>query len=89
MKVGVFSCKHYDRAAFESRSSQYGFDLVFIESILNAETVALAKPFDAICIFVNDDINSEVLDKLHQFGIIHIALRCTGFQCISSPKLFC
>jgi D-lactate dehydrogenase len=86
MKVGVFSCKPYDRAAFESRSSQYGFDLVFIDSILNAETVVLAKPFDAICIFVNDDINSEVLDKLHEFGIIHIALRCTGFNNVDLVK---
>jgi len=86
MKVGFFSCKPYDRAVFESRSSQYGFDLVFIESSLNTETVALAKPFDAICIFVNDDINSKVLDKLHEFGIIHIALRCTGFNNVDLVK---
>jgi D-lactate dehydrogenase len=86
MKVGVFSCKPYERDTFESRSSQYGFDLVFVESALNTETVALAKPFDAICIFVDDDINSEVLDKLHEFGIIHIALRCTGFNNVDLVK---
>lgn len=86
MIVGVFSCKPYDRAVFESNSSQYGFELVFIESPLNEETVALAEPFDAVCIFVDDDINAKVLDKLHEFEIVHIALRCTGFNNVDLIK---
>jgi D-lactate dehydrogenase len=80
MKVGVFSCKPYERTIFESHSANYGFDLVYLATSLNAETVALAKPFDMICVFVNDDINAAVLESLKSYGVSHIALRCMGFN---------
>lgn len=86
MKVGVFSCKPYERAIFESRSANYGFDLVFMESPLNIETVALAEPFDMVCVSVRADISSPVLNALHKFGIKHIALRCVGFNNIDLVK---
>lgn len=86
MKVGVFSCKPYERAIFESRSANYGFDLVFIETSLNAETIAIAEPFDMICVSVHDNISSSVLDALQKFGITHIALRCVGFNNIDLEK---
>ncbi|MFT4653633.1 MAG: D-lactate dehydrogenase [Patiriisocius sp.] len=86
MKVGVFSCKPYERAIFESRGVHYGFDLFYIETSLNIETVALAKPFDMICVFVDDDISAPVLDALQKFAITHIALRCLGFNNIDLVK---
>ncbi|NMP33162.1 2-hydroxyacid dehydrogenase [Thalassotalea sp. M1531] len=79
-KVAVFSSKKYDQV-FINRFNQ-NTDLVFefFESKLSAETVELAHNFDAICIFVNDEANTQVLHKLTELGIKTIALRCAGFN---------
>jgi len=47
---------------------------------LNEQTVALTAGFEAICIFVNDTVNAEVLGKLEANGIKLIVLRCAGFN---------
>ena len=86
MKVGVFSCKPYERTIFESRGDHYGFELVFIETTLNIETVALAEPFDMICVFVNDELSAPVVEALAKFKITHIALRCMGFNNVDLIK---
>jgi D-lactate dehydrogenase len=80
MKVGVFSCKAYDREFFNVRNNNFGFDLEFLDCSLNNETVELAKPFDAVSVFVNDVIDDSVLNSLQSFDIHHIALRCAGFN---------
>jgi lactate dehydrogenase-like 2-hydroxyacid dehydrogenase len=80
MKVGVFSCKAYDREFFNVRNNNFGFDLEFLDCSLNNETVELAKPFDAVSVFVNDVIDELVLNSLQSFDIHHIALRCAGFN---------
>ena len=80
MKVGVFSCKSYDREYMNARNSNFGFDLVFLDCILNNETVELARPFDAVSVFVNDVIDVSVLRSLQSFDIHHVALRCAGFN---------
>lgn len=80
MKVGVFSCKPYDREFMSSRNSNFGFDLVFLDCSLNNETVELARPFDAVSVFVNDVIDESVLNSLQSFDIHHVALRCAGFN---------
>jgi D-lactate dehydrogenase len=40
----------------------------------------LAKGHEAVCIFVNDEANAEVLQELAAQGIRLIALRCAGFN---------
>lgn len=35
---------------------------------------------DAVCIFVNDDANREVLQELADLNIRILALRCAGFN---------
>ncbi|WJG07690.1 2-hydroxyacid dehydrogenase [Aliiglaciecola sp. LCG003] len=80
MKVGVFSCKSYDREFFNNRNHNYGYELEFLDCALTPETALLTKPFDAISVFVDDIVNREVLDTLKESGIHHIALRCSGFN---------
>lgn len=78
-KVAVFSSKKYDQQFL----NQFNNDLLtftFLESRLTIETVSLAKDHDAICIFVNDEATSEVLEKLAEYDIKVIALRCAGFN---------
>ncbi len=80
MKVAVFSTKPYDRAFLSAANRGRGHELVFFEPHLNLETSPLAKGFQAVCAFVNDKLNSDVLGALAQQGTKLIALRCAGFN---------
>jgi len=80
MKVGVFSCKPYDREFLSAGNNNYGYDLEFLDCNLNNETVELARPFDAVSVFVNDVVDQSVLKALQSFDIHHVALRCAGFN---------
>ena len=82
MKVAVFSTKAYDRQFLdlENRESQANHELVYFESRLEPKTASLATGFEAVCVFVNDDLGTETLEILAKDGIKLIALRCTGFN---------
>ncbi|SBS32915.1 D-lactate dehydrogenase [Marinomonas spartinae] len=81
MKVAIFSCKPYDRRTLEHFSqTSKELEFSFFESRLSQETMTLASGFDAICCFVNDDVNNNVIRYLAKQGITAIALRCAGFN---------
>lgn len=80
MRVAVFSTKPYDRAFFSDENARHGHDLTFFEPRLAAETAILAAGHDAVCAFVNDRLDADVLDALAQGGTRSIALRCAGFN---------
>lgn len=80
MKVAVFDAHKYDRVALETSNSAFGHSLHFIESRLTEDTAKLAEGFTAICAFVNDRLNKEVLGVLHAGGVRMIALRSAGFN---------
>ena len=48
----------------------------------------LAQGFDAVCVFVNDDVNAHVVDRLYAYGIRLIALRCAGFNNVDIRACF-
>ncbi|MCG8474473.1 MAG: 2-hydroxyacid dehydrogenase [Cytophagales bacterium] len=85
MKIAVFSTKAYDKEYFE-KHNQYQFDLSFYKVRLTEETVDFAKGYDAICTFVNDQVNAEVLEKLHSYDIKLVVLRCAGFNNVDLEK---
>ncbi|MBE5921683.1 MAG: 2-hydroxyacid dehydrogenase [Lachnospiraceae bacterium] len=80
MNITFFGTKPYDRMWFEEMGKQYGFPIRFFEVNLSEETVALAQGADAICVFVNDDVNGKVIAQLAEFGVKTILLRCAGFN---------
>ncbi|MCA2961188.1 MAG: 2-hydroxyacid dehydrogenase [Silvanigrellales bacterium] len=80
MKVAVFDTHKYDRTALEVANEKYGHDLHFIESRLTERTAKLAEGFPALCSFVNDRLNEDVLRQLHQGGVRVVALRSAGFN---------
>lgn len=81
MKIAFFSTKPYDKDYFEKQNKDH--KLTFFEVSLNESSVKLAEGFDAICVFVNDKVNAAIIDKLANFGIKLIALRCAGFNNIN------
>ena len=79
IKVAVFSAKEYDKESFEQHNDgRVAFE--YFDVKLTPKTVELAKGFDAICAFVNDELNSNVLTMLNEVGVNAIALRCAGFN---------
>ena len=80
MKVAVFSTKTYDRAFLEKSNQNYHHELHFLTPRLDEQTVNLARGFPAICVFVNDVLNSYVLNTLAENGTNLIALRCAGYN---------
>ncbi|MEM7343542.1 MAG: NAD(P)-dependent oxidoreductase [Chloroflexota bacterium] len=80
MKVAVFSAKPYDETYFNQENKPFNHELVFFESRLNAMTARLGKGFDAVCAFVNDDVDEAALKMLSERGVKTVALRCAGFN---------
>ncbi len=88
MKIAFFDTKPYDKESFEKVNSHYGTEITFYETKLNEDTASLAKGFDAVCVFVNDAVNATVIDRLCQFGVKIIALRCAGFNNVDMKYAF-
>lgn len=80
MKVAVFNTKPYDRTFLTQINQDYNHDLKFLTPRLDAETVNLAQGFPAICVFVNDVVDRQVLELLADNGTDLIALRCAGYD---------
>jgi D-lactate dehydrogenase len=82
MKIAFFSTKSYDRQSFEEANEKLEspHDLEFFEARLRNGTVGLAQGFPAVCAFVNDVIDAEVIGKIAESGTKLIALRCAGFN---------
>ena len=80
MRVAVFSTKSYDRSYLEEANRNYKHELVFFDPHLTAETCIMAEGFPCVCVFVNDNLNSETLNRLAKQGVGLIALRCAGFN---------
>ena len=79
MRTAVFSTKRYDRD-FLTAANAGLHELHFLEAHLDASTAALAAGFEAVCVFVNDTVDAEVLRILESQRIQLIALRCAGFN---------
>ena len=80
VKVAVFDAKSYDRESFLTNNKDYGFELCFYKDRLSMHTVDIAKGKDVVCIFVNAECDRQVIDKLCEYGVKLIALRCAGFN---------
>ncbi len=80
MKIAVFSTKQYDRVYLGAGAAKSGHELTFLEPRLDVETCPLAQGFPAICAFVNDQLDAEVLTRVAALGTRFVALRCAGFN---------
>ncbi len=88
MKVAFFDAKPYDRPSFDKYGEEYGIKFKYFETKLNEDTVDLARGFDGVCAFVNDTVNSAVIDRMCEMGIGILALRCAGFNNVDMRYAF-
>ena len=80
MKIAFYDTRSYDKTAFALANEKFGFEIVFHEFKLNENTAQVSAGFDAVCVFVNDVVNENVINTLAKNGVRLIALRCAGFN---------
>lgn len=80
MKIAFFSTKSYDRTHFESEVKESEHSIAFFEDALNLQTAKLVTGYKAVCIFVNNPMDEELIAKIADLGIEVIALRSAGFN---------
>lgn len=80
MRLAFFDTKPYDIAGFDRYAIPAGIEIKYYEPNLTPDTVSLAAGYDAVCVFVNDIVNAEVIQKLYESGVKAIVLRCAGFN---------
>lgn len=77
--IAFFDTKSYDRESF-LRQNKGEFEIRFFEDKLTPSTVGLANGCDAVCAFVNDTVNNQVINKLYMGGVTAVAMRCAGYN---------
>lgn len=85
MLVAVFDTKPYDRLELQSHAQETRLTWRFHEYRLTKQTALTAAGADAVCVFVNDQLDRGCLEALAELSVQHIALRCTGFNNVDVP----
>ena len=88
IRIALFDAKDYDMASFDSAKDDEKFDIKYYPTRLDADTCRLAEGCDAVCVFVNDDVSGEVIDRLTEMGVKLIALRCAGYNNVDIEKAY-
>lgn len=78
IKIAFYDTKSYDRESFDAVNENY--EIEYIESKLNSHTALLAEGCQAVCAFVNDNIDKKTIDRLYDKGVKIIAMRCAGYS---------
>lgn len=86
MKICFYDATSYDIESFNktlekmNKTSKTGIKIIYHDTDVSMSTVSLAKGCEAICAFVNSDLNAEVVASLGELGVKLILLRCAGFN---------
>ena len=81
MNIAFFSAQKYEKPFFEhSIATHNSLAITYFEQSLNEQTAVLASNYNAVCVFVNDTVNAQVIKLLASQGVNTILLRCAGFN---------
>ena len=80
MKIAFYDTHKYERKIFEKVNEKYHFEITYFDCRLDENTCISSKGFDVVCIFVNDKVTKSVIEKLSEYKVKMIALRCAGFN---------
>lgn len=79
-KIAFFGTKPYDQKSFDQANQRYGFDIRYYKGQLNKNNLVLTQGVDAVCIFVNDLADKEIIEGMTRNGVRLLALRMAGFN---------
>lgn len=85
MRVAVFGARSYDRQFLSASNARHRHDLLFIDAGLDLLTAPLVAGCGAVCAFVNDRLDAEILAILRDRGVAIVALRCAGYNNVDLP----
>ena len=88
MRIAFYDTKPYDKTWFDKINENYGYKIKYFEDKLNSDTAVLAKGYDAVCAFVNDTIDEQTVNALHEVGVKLIAMRCAGYNNVDFKTAF-
>ena len=88
IKIAFFDTKEYDRKSFDEYEKAGKIEFKYLDTKLNEDTAGLAKGCDVVCVFVNDTVNAAVIDKLEEYGVKMVALRCAGYNNVDVKHAF-
>jgi len=79
-KIAVYSTRQYMKPFFEEKLLGTFPGTEFFTTQLDPQTASLARGFDAVCLFVNDNCSGETIEALVAGGVKVIAMRCAGYD---------
>jgi D-lactate dehydrogenase len=79
-KIAFFDAKSYDKRFFDAENKKYNYAITYFETRLTLDSAPLAKGFDGVCAFVNDDLSEDVIEILLAGGVKILAMRCAGYN---------
>lgn len=79
MRVLFYSAKKFE-IPYLDKSNHLHLEVGYTDKPLKLETAQLAKGYDCISVFVNDDVSNHVLAELKLFGVKFIAVRAAGYD---------
>lgn len=82
MKILFYDTKIYDKESFDYnlKGKYKDIRIDYLESDINVATAGLAEGYDAVCVFVASDVNSQVIKILSDCCVKLILLRCAGYN---------
>jgi D-lactate dehydrogenase len=84
MKLLMYTARKDEEVNLKKLEQQFDMTIDSNKVPLNADTVALAEGYDAVCVQQHADIKDEIIyQRLADFGIKHIALRITGYEIVN------
>lgn len=86
VKIAFFDTKPYDKEWFDQINTKY--EINYFESKLNSKTAQLAKGCEAVCAFVNDDLDAVTVKSLYEQGVKVIAMRCAGYSNVDFKEAY-
>jgi len=79
MKVLYYSTRNFEKE-YLIKANKNKHSISFIKESLSLETVDKAKGYDIISLTPSDDASKLTIEKLNEYGIKYIVLRCAGYD---------
>ncbi|MGB0223945.1 MAG: 2-hydroxyacid dehydrogenase [Marinobacterium sp.] len=76
----MFSARKDEKSYLINAFGASGHEVMFEEVHLNRKTAELAAGFDAVVVFVNDQLDESCLERLAELSVKTVALRCAGYN---------
>lgn len=86
--IAFYDTKPYDKVWFNKLKDKFGFEIKYFEEKLNKNTAIMSQGCDGVVAFVNDLIDKETIEKLHNNSIDIIAMRCAGYNNVDFKAAF-